>query len=141
MAEWLPHLNATLNGGSALCLIGGWWAIRRRAITQHRLLMMTALFFSIVFLISYLIRFYLTGTHRYQSDGWDRIVYLVILGTHTPLAAFVPFLAARSIYLAIKERFEAHRKWARITLPIWLYVSLTGVTIYYMLYHYSGSAS
>ncbi len=87
-----------------------------------------------LFLISYLIRYALTGVHRYPGTGWDRTIYLAILGTHTPLAAMVPFLAVRTLYLAIKKRFDSHRKWARVTFPIWLYVSVTGVVIYFMLY-------
>ena len=97
----------------------------------------SALGCSTVFLISYLIRFALTGIHRYPGEGWDRTLYLIILGTHTPLAAMVPALAIRTLYLALKGRFVTHRKWARVTFPIWMYVSVTGVAVYYMLYHYA----
>ena len=81
-------------------------------------------------------RVFLTGTHRYPGEGILRNLYLSILLTHTILAISVPFLAVRTIYLALKERFAAHRKIARWTLPIWMYVSFTGVLIYFMLYHW-----
>ncbi len=80
-------------------------------------------------------RFYHTGTHRYPGEGWDHILYLTILFTHMPLAALVPPLATRSIYLALKGRITQHKKWAKVTLPVWMYVSVTGVIIYWMLYH------
>lgn len=134
LADLLPHLNASLNAVSALLLLTGLWSIRKRRISWHRRCMLTALFCSVLFLISYLVRFYLTGVHRYAGDGWDRTLYLIVLGTHTPLAASVPPLAGRALYLAFKQRFESHKKWARVTFPIWMYVSVTGVIIYGMLY-------
>ena len=92
---------------------------------------------SILFLISYLTRFYLTGAHRYPGSGPMKTLYLSILLTHTVLAVTVPFLATRTIYLAMKNRIASHRKIARFTLPIWMYVSVTGVVIYFMLYHFA----
>lgn len=135
MATFLPHLNAFLNAISAILLTTAWFAIRQKKVARHRACMVSAFGCSILFLISYLIRFYLTGTHRYPGTGWDRTLYLTILLTHMPLAALVPPLAIRSMYLAVKKRFVTHRQWARVTLPIWLYVSVTGVVIYWMLYH------
>ncbi len=137
MSLILPHLNAALNTSCTLLLIAGWFAIRQKQVDKHRICMGSAFACSVLFLISYLVRFYLTGTHPYPGEGWDRTIYLIILGTHTPLAAFVPILAICTIRLAMKGNFAAHRKWAKITLPIWLYVSVTGVLIYYMLYHYA----
>lgn len=137
MSDMLPHLNATLNGTAAVLLLIGWYFIRRNNISAHRVCMSAAFLCSILFLISYLIRYSLTGVHRYPGEGWDRTLYLWILGTHTPLAALVPPLALRTLYLAIKQRFVSHRKWARVTFPIWVYVSITGVVIYLLLYQYN----
>lgn len=133
----LAALNALLNGLSFVLLALGYLAIRRKNIAQHRKLMGSAFVVSVLFLISYLTRFYLTGTHRYPGVGFMRTLYLSVLFTHTVLAATVPFLAIRSIYLALKNRIEAHRKIARVTLPIWMYVSATGVLIYFMLYRWA----
>ncbi len=135
--EWgdrLAALNATLNGSAFLLLFFGWQAIRKKNIKVHRALMGSALVVSTLFLISYLTRFYLTGTHRYPGTGFLRTLYLSILATHTLLAATVPVLAIRTVYLAMKKRYAAHVRIARWTLPIWMYVSVTGVVIYFMLY-------
>lgn len=133
----LAALNATLNGTAALLLFLGWRAVRAGKVARHRAFMGSAFLVSALFLVSYLTRFYLTGTHRYPGTGAMRTVYLSVLLTHTVLAAAVPFLAIRTIYLALKDRVAAHRKIARITLPIWMYVSVTGVLIYFMLYHWA----
>lgn len=137
----LAALNAVLNSCAFLLLLAGWFAIRNRRIGWHRALMGGAFLVSILFLISYLTRFYLTGTHRYPGSGFGRSLYLTILFTHTVLAATVPVLAIRTIYLALKNRLESHRRLARWTLPIWMYVSATGVLIYLMLYRWSGPLS
>lgn len=131
----LAALNACLNGLSAVFLAAGLIAIKKRRVDIHRLCMVTAFGLSVLFLASYLTRFYLTGVHRYPGEGWDRTFYLILLGTHTSLAAVTPFLAIRTLYLAAKKRFEAHKKIARITWPVWMYVSVTGVAVYFMLYH------
>ncbi len=131
----LAALNATLNGLSALFLMIGFLAIRRKQVLLHRRCMVTAFGLSVIFLISYLTRFALTGVHRYPGEGLLKTVYLVLLGSHTTLAAVTPFLAIRTLYLALKGRFEEHRRIARITFPIWMYVSVTGVMVYKMLYH------
>jgi len=137
----LAALNAILNGTAFILLLAGWQAIRARKVNLHRKLMGTAFVVSALFLISYLTRFYLTGTHRYPGTGFGRNLYLSILFTHTLLAATVPFLAIRTIYLALKNRLDSHRRLARWTLPIWMYVSATGVLIYFMLYRWSGLAA
>jgi putative membrane protein len=132
---FLASLNASLNATAALLLFSGWMAIRRRRVDIHKKCMGTAFILSCLFLISYLTRIFLEGVHRYPGEGWDRTFYITLLTTHITLAATVPFLAGRTIYLALKNRIPTHRKWARWTLPIWMYVSVTGVMIYMMLYH------
>lgn len=130
----LAGLNACLNGLAFLLLFIGWRAIRSKNVGVHKKCMGSAFIVSTVFLISYLTRFYLTGVHRYPGTGVAKTIYLSILTSHTFLAALVPFLAIRTIYLALKKRYPQHKKIARITLPIWMYVSLTGVVVYWMLY-------
>jgi putative membrane protein len=97
--------------------------------------MLSATVTSATVLVFYLIRFSLTGVHRYPGDDWTRPVYLLVLGTHTVLAATVPFGVGASLYLAAKKRYARHRRIARLTFPVWLYVSVTGVIVYLMLYH------
>jgi len=133
----LAALNATLNATAAILLFLGWRAVRAGKVARHRAFMGSAFLVSALFLVSYLTRFYLTGTHRYPGTGAMRTLYLSVLLTHTVLAAAVPFLAIRTIYLALKDRVAAHRKIARVTLPVWMYVSVTGVLIYFMLYHWA----
>jgi len=135
LAHHLPTLNALLNGTSALLLAAGFWAVRRRRLTLHRRLMLGAFASSSAFLVSYLTRFALTGVHRYPGTGASRHLYLAVLASHTLLAALVVPLALRTLQLSLfKRRFDAHRRIARWTLPVWLYVSATGVVVYLMLY-------
>ena len=136
--DLLPTVNATLNATSGVLLFIGWRAIKAKQVAFHRACMLSAVATSTLFLTFYLIRFALTGAHRYPLDDWTRPVYLGILGSHTLLAATVPFLAARTLYLAWRQRFDAHRRIARVTFPIWMYVSVTGVVVYVMLYHVAG---
>ncbi len=136
LGDTLAAVNAVLNASAFVLLYFGWRAIRAKNVLLHKRLMGTAFAVSCLFLISYLTRFYLTGTHRFPGTGAVRTFYLALLGTHTVLAALVPFLAITSIYLGVKNRIERHKKIARITLPIWMYVSVTGVVIYLMLYHF-----
>jgi uncharacterized membrane protein YozB (DUF420 family) len=131
----LPTLNAFLNASSAVLLVLGWRAIKAGRIPRHRALMIAALSTSTAFLISYLIYHANHGATRFRGTGAVRTLYLVILGTHTVLAAVqVPFIVT-TVVLAARGRFERHRRWAKVTLPMWLYVSVTGVVIYVMLYH------
>ena len=130
-----PALNAMLNGTSAVFLITGYAAIRRRHIEFHRSCMVAAVTTSGVFLISYLARFATTGTHRYAGEGWDKSVYLFILFSHMVLAVVIVPLVLRALLLARRKRFVQHRGVARWLWPMWIYVSLTGVTVYVMLYH------
>ena len=113
---------------------GGFWLIRRGRWRAHRAAMITALVLSTAFLTSYLIYHAAVGSVRFQGTGWVRNLYLGILLTHTALAATVPFLAVWTLSRALRRRFVLHRALARWTLPIWLYVSVTGVVIYWMLY-------
>jgi putative membrane protein len=131
----LPAVNATLNATSAALVLAGWRAIRARRVEVHWRCMVSATVVSAVFLVVYLARVALTGVHRYPAGGWSKSVYLAILGSHTLLAAAVPFLVAATLLLAARKRFDRHRRLARWTLPIWLYVSVTGVLVYLMLYH------
>lgn len=130
----LPALNATLNSSAAVLLTWGYYLIRKRRIRAHRRVMIAAFSVSVVFLISYLVYHFQVGSVRFQKTGAIRTVYLTILLTHTVLAAAVPFLAGITLYRGLKGNYEKHRKIARWTLPIWLYVSVTGVIVYWMLY-------
>lgn len=130
----MPALNASLNGLAALLLIAGFYFIRSRRVTAHARCMVSAFAVSVLFLISYLIYHYHAGSTKFQGTGAVRTVYFSILLTHTVLAAAVPFLAVTTLYRAWKLQFDKHRRIARITFPIWLYVSITGVVIYLMLY-------
>ncbi len=133
----LPTVNALLNGTSATLLVTGFFLIRSGRREAHRRVMTSAFACSILFLVSYLAYHAEVGSVRFQGTGTVRAVYLSILLTHTVLAAAVPFLAVATIVLARKARFESHRRLARVTLPLWLYVSVTGVVIYLMLYRMS----
>ena len=130
----LPALNAALNAAAAVTLLVGYGLIRRGNWRAHRAAMITALVLSSAFLTSYLIYHAQVGSVRFQGHGWVRTLYLTILATHTVLAATVPVLAIITLSRALRRRFDRHRAIARFTLPIWLYVSVTGVVVYWMLY-------
>jgi putative membrane protein len=130
----LPALNATLNSCSAVLLVWGYALIRKKRIRAHRRVMIAAFTVSVAFLVSYLIYHAQVGSVRFQKTGTIRTVYLSILLTHTVLAAAVPFLAGIALYRGLKGNYDKHRKIARWALPIWLYVSVTGVVVYWMLY-------
>ena len=131
----LPAVNAALNGLCAVLLAIGFGFIRRRKVVLHRRTMKTAFVVSVVFLVSYLTYHSHAGVHRYPGTGFLRTLYLAILATHTVLAAAVVPLVLRTLYLGNGSRFAEHRRIARWTLPIWFYVSVTGVVVYWMLYH------
>ncbi|MBI4369920.1 MAG: DUF420 domain-containing protein [Elusimicrobia bacterium] len=133
MPAW-PSFNAGLNFLGACLLTLGYFMIRRRQVKLHRLCMSLAFAVSIVFLISYLLYHYQAGSVKFQGIGALRTIYLGILISHTALAALVPPLALRTMYLALKKRYAEHRRAARWTLPVWLYVCVTGVIVYLMLY-------
>ena len=131
----LPTLNAWLNATSAVLLVLGYAFIRSKRVSAHRLCMLLALASSTAFLISYLYYHAQVGSVRFQGQGWVRAVYFTILLTHTVLAAAIVPLALVTLVRALREQFDRHRRIARWTLPLWLYVSVTGVVIYWMLYH------
>jgi putative membrane protein len=132
----LPHLNASLNGLSAVLLACGYAAVRRKRIGLHQGLMLSAFGSSTLFLASYLLHQFLKGGPTYfPGSGAVRWTYFAILGSHTVLAIAVVPLALRTLYLAARGRFDEHRRIARWTLPAWFYVSVTGVVVYAMLYH------
>jgi putative membrane protein len=130
----LPTLNAILNASSALLLLTGFVLIRRGRREAHRRAMLSALACSALFLISYLVYHAQVGSVRFQGRGAIRAVYLGILLSHTVLAVAVVPLALVTLSRALQARFDRHRRLARITLPIWAYVSVTGVVVYWMLY-------
>jgi len=130
----LPALNAALNTTATLLLLWGFVLIRRRNFEAHKKVMLAAFATSILFLVSYLIYHFNVGSVKFQKTGAIRTVYFAILLTHTILAAAVAPMAAMTLYRAWTNQLQRHRKLARITLPIWLYVSVTGVVVYWMLY-------
>lgn len=134
MIDRLPALNALLNATAAVLLVRGFLLIRAGRRDEHRRTMLTAFAVSTVFLISYLVHHAFAGIILYQKTGWIRAVYLTILGTHTALAATVPVLAIITLRRGLKGNIPRHRAVAKWTLPIWLYVSVTGVVVYLMLY-------
>jgi uncharacterized membrane protein YozB (DUF420 family) len=136
MISLLPTVNATLNALSAVLLVCGYLLIRRRRIHQHRRVMQTAFATSCLFLVCYLVYHAQVGSVPFHHEGTAlRTLYLSILLTHTVLAATVPVLAIITLRRGLSARYDKHRQIARWTLPIWLYVSVTGVVVYIMLYH------
>jgi uncharacterized membrane protein YozB (DUF420 family) len=130
----LPAVNATLNALAAVLLMAGYVLIRRRRWIAHRNVMTAALACSVLFLASYLVYHAQVGSVRFPGTGAPRMIYLTILATHTLLAAAVPVLAGITVVRAWRRRYPQHKRLARWTLPIWLYVSVTGVVVYWMLY-------
>lgn len=130
----LPHLNAFLNATSAVLLLNGYAFIKRGRIAMHRACQIAAFCTSTVFLVSYLTYHYFHGTTRFAGQGIARPLYFTILISHTILAIVIVPLVLVTLYRAARGDFERHRKIARWTLPIWLYVSVTGVVVYLMLY-------
>lgn len=130
----LPPLNAILNSTATVLLLIGHSKIKQRKIDEHRRFMIAAFSVSVLFLISYLAYHFEAGVVRFAKPGVVRTIYLWILATHTILAAIVPFLAIITLVLGLKRRDARHRRIARWTYPIWLYVSVTGVIVYVLLY-------
>jgi protein SCO1 len=137
----LPHVNAALNAAALVLLLLGLWLIRNRKPRAHRLAMLSAFAASIAFLACYLVYhralvvYTGRGSHGFPGTGLIHHAYLTILLSHTLLAACVPFLAISMIYLASRRRWRGHRGLAKVAFPVWVYVSATGVIIYWMLYH------
>ncbi|RMD89083.1 MAG: DUF420 domain-containing protein [Calditrichaeota bacterium] len=131
----LPTVNATLNAISAFFLSLGYYFIRTKRISYHRICMLSACGASLLFFTSYLIYHYHTGSRHFTGIGLIRLIYFIILTTHTILAMVDVPLVIITLTRAFKGNFERHKKIARWTFPLWLYVSVTGVVVYFMLYH------
>jgi uncharacterized membrane protein YozB (DUF420 family) len=136
----LPALNATLNSISFVLLMIGYRMIKQRRIFAHKACMLAAFGVSILFLASYLTYRFFGDEKRFGGQGFIRPIYFFILITHVVLAATVPFLASTTLYFALRGRFDKHRRIARITFPIWAYVSVTGVLVYVLLFLLYGPA-
>ena len=133
LSTW-PLLNACLNGASALLISSGFVAIRRRRIAVHKACMLAACATSVLFLVSYLLYHYQIGSTAFTGQGAIRAVYFTVLISHTVLAVVIVPLVIMTLYRAWREQWPRHRRLARWTFPLWLYVSVTGVVIYIMLY-------
>jgi protein SCO1/2/putative membrane protein len=131
----LPHLNAALNASSAVLLLIGWFLILRKKTRAHITAMIAALITSAIFLACYLVYHAQVGSVRFQSTGPTRLLYFTILISHTVLAIVIVPLIILAVIAAIRKRFHTHARLTRVTLPVWLYVSVTGVIVYWMLYH------
>jgi putative membrane protein len=138
IGDRLALLNACLNGSAGICLFVGWRAIKAQNRRVHGMMMASAFIISVLFLVSYLTRVAISGTHYYPGHGVWKAIYLAVLISHMLLAVATPPLAIRTLYLALKKRFSEHRRIVRFTLPIWMYVSVTGVLVYVLLYHPPG---
>jgi uncharacterized membrane protein YozB (DUF420 family) len=133
---YLPGVNATLNAISGVCLVIAWLLIKQRRIQAHRRMMIAAFSASTLFLISYVVYHANAGSRPYQGTGWMRTLYFTILIPHVILAAAVVPLAIVTLRRGLRRDDARHRRLARITLPIWLFVSVTGVIVYLMLYQF-----
>ncbi len=132
--SWLPALNALLNASSAVLLALGYLCIRSKRVAAHRACMAAAFGVSVLFLLSYVAYHYGFGSRSFTGQGWIRLVYFPLLVSHIVLAAIIVPLALITIYRAWQGDIGRHRRVARWTLPLWLYVSVTGVIVYWMLY-------
>jgi putative membrane protein len=136
--DLLAMINASLNATSAVALVVGFVFIRRKVVDMHRRAMLTAVGASALFLVLYVTRVALTGTHEFAGEGLARIVYLGILVTHMILAVLVVPFVLRLLYLAHRKRFAEHKRLARFVFPVWAYVSVTGLVVYLLLYQLYG---
>jgi len=131
----LPAVNASLNGLSAVFLVAGFYFIQRKNVPAHQKCMLAAVTCSVLFLICYLTYHLQMGTTRFLKPAWFRPIYLSLLTSHTILAAAIVPLIIITLSRALRQRFDKHRRIARWTWPLWMYVSVTGVVIYWLLYH------
>lgn len=138
IGDSLAVVNASLNATSAVALVTGFAFIRHKLVDRHKRAMLTAVFASGLFLVFYVTRVALTGTHEFAGEGPARTVYLAVLFSHMVLAVVVVPLVARLLYLVWKERFQDHARLARWVFPVWAYVSVTGLVVYLMLYQIYG---
>jgi uncharacterized membrane protein YozB (DUF420 family) len=135
LAGILPAVNAALNALSACFAVSGYLYIRRGEVASHRRCMLSAICASALFLVGYLVLRAIAGLTRFSGEGWIRPVYFSILFSHTVLAAVIVPMVLLTLTRALRRDFDRHRRIARWTLPLWLYVSVTGVLIYWLLYH------
>jgi putative membrane protein len=133
---FLPALNALLNGLSAIALVVGYWFIRAKQISRHRTAMFVAFIFSTLFLVTYITNHALHGDMHFQGQGISRVIYFPLLISHIGLSVVALPMILITFFLSLTGRFPAHRRIARFTFPIWLYVSVTGVIVYAMLAAY-----
>jgi uncharacterized membrane protein YozB (DUF420 family) len=133
--HYLPTINASLNATATVLLIVGHRLIKQRREVAHKRVMLSAFAVSMLFLTCYLIYHAQAGHVKFEGPEPIRTAYHAMLFSHVLLAATVPVLAGRTLYLGLRDRRATHRRWAKWTYPIWLYVSITGVLIYFMLYH------
>jgi uncharacterized membrane protein YozB (DUF420 family) len=140
LGDSLAVVNASLNAASAVALVTGFFLIRRRSVHGHRRAMLTALSASGLFLVFYVARVALTGTHEFAGQGTARVVYLAVLFSHMILAVLVVPLVLRLLYLVRNKRFHDHARLARWVFPVWAYVSVTGLLVYVLLYQVYGYA-
>jgi uncharacterized membrane protein YozB (DUF420 family) len=138
IGDTLAAVNASLNATSAAALLVGWVSIRRKNVHAHRAAMVTALSASALFLVFYVTRVALTGTHEFAGQGWARTAYFTILLTHMVLAVVILPFVLRLVYLVRRRRFRDHARLARWVFPVWAYVSATGLIVYLMLYRIYG---
>ncbi|HAM40335.1 MAG TPA: DUF420 domain-containing protein [Candidatus Omnitrophica bacterium] len=131
----VPAINACLNATSAVLLVGGYLCIRAKRTAAHILCMLAACLVSTAFLVSYVNYHRQVGVTRFSGEGWVRPLYVAILISHTILAVVIVPLVVQTLRLAFRRDWEAHERLARVALPLWLYVSVTGVIVYLMLYH------
>ena len=136
MIAHLPAVNASLNALAFALLLAGWAAIKSGRRELHRKLMVSAVATSAAFLACYLVYHWQAGSKKFAGAGWERVVYFAVLIPHILLAVAMLPPILRTLFLAHRERFVEHKRIARWTLPVWLYVSLTGVLVYWMLYHW-----
>lgn len=136
--DFLALVNASLNATSAVALLVGFVFIRRKAVDRHRRSMLTAVGASALFLVFYVTRVLLTGTHEFAGEGLARVTYLAVLFSHMILAVIVLPFVLRLLWLARQGRFEEHRRLARFVFPVWAYVSVTGLIVYILLYQVYG---
>lgn len=140
LGDSLAAVNATLNFTSAIALLTGFVMIKRRSLHAHRAAMVTALSASALFLVIYLTRVAITGTHTFAGEGWARTLYLSVLLSHMILAVLVLPFVVRLVYLIRRRRFHDHARLARWVFPVWAYVSVTGLLVYLLLYQIYGYA-
>lgn len=134
--SYIPTVNACFNSLATVCIISGLYSVKKYKIEAHKKWMVAALSFSTLFLVGYLTYHFHHPTTKFPELGWIKTIYLIILFSHIILAVGMLPLIIGTVYFALKKRLDKHRKWAKICAPIWLYVSVTGVVIYLMLYHF-----